>query len=42
MQPIKNEEEHHEKNTFLTEYKKILRDFDVNCEERYIFKPIID
>lgn len=39
---IKNQKEHHLKKTFLEEYVKILRDFDIVYDERYIFKPITD
>jgi hypothetical protein len=39
---IEKQEEHHIKKTFLIEYRKILKDFDVEYDERYIFKPIAD
>jgi len=39
---IEKQEEHHKKKTFLDEYKKILKDFDLEYDERYIFKPIED
>jgi len=35
---ILNQKEHHKKITFLDEYKQILKSFDVNFDERYIFK----
>ena len=39
---IEKQEEHHKKRTFIDEYKKILRDFDLNYDERYIFNPVAD
>ncbi len=35
---ILNQEEHHKKITFLDEYRKMLQDFGVAYDERYIFK----
>ena len=35
---IENQEEHHRKKTFLEEYKEFLVNFEVNYDERYIFK----
>lgn len=35
---ILNQKEHHKKTTFLEEYKKMLCDFGVDYDERYIFK----
>jgi putative transposase len=37
---IENQESHHRKKTFIEEYTKILYDFDVEYDEKYIFKPI--
>ena len=37
---IEIQEEHHKKKTFIEEYQKILKDFDLEYDERYIFKPI--
>ena len=37
---IETQEEHHKKRTFIDEYKKILKDFDLEYDERYIFKPV--
>ena len=39
---IETQETHHCKKTFLEEYKKILNDFDLKYDERYIFTPITD
>jgi putative transposase len=35
---IENQELHHRKKTFLEEYKEFLQEFDVEYDERYIFK----
>ena len=35
---VQNQEVHHKKITFLEEYKKFLEKFEVNYDERYIFK----
>jgi len=35
---ILNQQEHHKKTTFLEEYKQILKSFNVDFDERYIFK----
>jgi putative transposase len=37
---IENQEEHHRKKTFLEEYSQILKKFEVDFDERYIFKPL--
>ena len=37
---IETQEEHHKERSFLDEYIKILKDFDLEYDERYIFKPI--
>lgn len=37
---IENQEEHHRKRTFLEEYKRFLDQFEVEYDERYIFKPL--
>ena len=39
---IENQELHHKKQSFLEEYSQILKEFDVEFDERYIFKPISD
>ena len=38
---IENQQEHHRKKTFIEEYKKILKDFEIEYDERYIFKEVI-
>jgi putative transposase len=35
---ISNQEEHHKTTTFKTEYLKLLQDYNVEYEEKYIFK----
>ena len=37
---ILNQEEHHRKNTFLEEYAEILKEFEVDFDEQYIFKEM--
>ena len=37
---IETQEEHHKKRTFIDEYKKILQDFGIEYDEKYIFKKI--
>jgi REP element-mobilizing transposase RayT len=39
---ILNQQEHHKKVTFLDEYKKMLDDFGVAYDERYIFKEPLE
>ena len=38
VQYIHNQQEHHRKHTFLEEYIKMLTDFKIDYDERYIFK----
>jgi putative transposase len=35
---IANQQEHHKKKTFLDEYQQILKDFNIEFDERYIFQ----
>lgn len=35
---IQNQEEHHKKETFLEEYRKMLENSGVDYDQRYIFK----
>jgi putative transposase len=39
---IHNQQEHHKKVTFMSEYRKMLEEFAVDYDERYIFKPLED
>ncbi len=35
---IENQEEHHRKKTFFEEYIELLKAFEIDYDERYIFK----
>jgi putative transposase len=37
---IQNQEEHHKKKTFRQEYIELLKKFDIDYDERYIFKEV--
>jgi REP element-mobilizing transposase RayT len=37
---INNQPEHHRKKDFVTEYIDFLKAFDVDYDEKYVFKPI--
>jgi REP element-mobilizing transposase RayT len=37
---ILNQEEHHRKKTFLEEYTEMLKKFEVDYDEQYIFKEM--
>lgn len=37
---IHNQQEHHQKRTFIDEYTTFLRKFNVPYDERYIFRPL--
>lgn len=37
---IESQEQHHKKKTFIEEYKSILNDFNIEYDERYIFKQV--
>ncbi len=39
---INNQKEHHKKTTFLDEYKKMLSDFEIDFDDRYIFSSPIE
>lgn len=38
---IENQEEHHQKKTFNQEYLDFLMKFDIDYDERYVFKELI-
>jgi putative transposase len=38
---IKNQQEHHTKQSFINEYRCYLRLFEIDFDERYIYKPVI-
>lgn len=40
IQYIRNQEIHHRKKTFIEEYLDFLEKFEVDYDERYIFKPV--
>ena len=37
---INNQETHHKKKSFLEEYREFMKAFNIDFDERYIFKPI--
>lgn len=37
---IQNQQEHHRQVTFQEEYIKLLKDFDIEYDERFVFKPV--
>ena len=37
---IHNQEEHHRKKTFLEEYEELLNEFEIEYDQRFIFKPL--
>ena len=37
---IRNHEEHHKKKTFIEEYKNQLAEFEIDYDERFMFKPV--
>lgn len=39
-QYVMNQKEHHKQEAFMEEYKGMLKQFDIDFDERYIFKPI--
>jgi REP element-mobilizing transposase RayT len=38
---IERQESHHKKTTFIEEYLEFLEEFEVDFDDRYIFKPVI-
>jgi REP element-mobilizing transposase RayT len=38
---IESQEAHHKKETFIEEYLDFLKEFEVDFDDRYIFKPVI-
>ena len=39
-QYVQDQEIHHNRKTFLEEYKEFLRKFEIEFDEQYIFKPL--
>ncbi|NLA23454.1 MAG: IS200/IS605 family transposase [Bacteroidales bacterium] len=37
---IKNQKEHHKTQRFINEYKMLLQEFDIDFNDKYIFKPV--
>lgn len=37
---IKNQQEHHRRKSFTEEYLELLKEFNIDYDERYIFKPV--
>jgi REP element-mobilizing transposase RayT len=37
---INNQENHHRKRQFIDEYKELLKKFDINFDDRYLFKSV--
>jgi hypothetical protein len=40
IQYITNQQEHHKKRTFIEEYEALLKEFEIDYDERFVFKPI--
>jgi len=38
---IQRQEQHHKKTTFLDEYRELLKVFNVNYDENYLFKELV-
>lgn len=39
---IEQQKKHHEKRTFIEEYTQFLKLFEIEYDEKYIYKPIMD
>jgi len=37
---ISNQQEHHQKKTFKEEYLNMLKEFEIDFDDRYVFKPV--
>jgi len=37
---IMNQDKHHKRKSFMEEYESLLREFDVDFDERFVFKPV--
>ncbi len=37
---INNQKVHHKKQSFLSEYHELLKEFDITYDDKYIFKPV--
>ena len=38
---IMNQKEHHKKSTFIDEYKELLNKFEIEYDEKYVFKAVV-
>jgi hypothetical protein len=38
---VENQQIHHKKITFLEEYRELLKEFEIEFEEKYLFKELI-
>jgi putative transposase len=38
---IQNQKQHHQKESFLTEYRNLLTEFEIEYKEEYLFKELI-
>ena len=41
IQYINNQQIHHEKTMFIKEYNDLLDEFEIDYDERYLFKPVL-
>jgi REP element-mobilizing transposase RayT len=39
---IHNQQKHHRKINFLTEYREMLKSFSIDFDNRYLFTPLVD
>jgi hypothetical protein len=39
---ILNQQEHHTRKTFMDEYIEILKEFEIEYDDRFIFKPVVN
>jgi putative transposase len=40
IQYIKNQEEHHKHKSFTEEYEELLREFEIDYDNHFVFKPV--
>ena len=40
IQYIKNQEEHHKMRSFIEEYEDLLKEFEIDYDDRFVFKPV--
>ncbi|HYC84768.1 MAG TPA: IS200/IS605 family transposase [Chryseosolibacter sp.] len=39
---IKTQEEHHKRKSFIKEYEAVLKEFEIDYDERFLFRPLDD